>query len=559
MTKRITSLFMMLLMAVTTAMASGDSWHLYFYSEANGIDGDAGLFAATDNSDVFQLKNCRIPVKGINFGVHNSDWSIIYGWKEASVDATDTEVELEVAKAASGWLDLPEGLYDVTFNAARHTISFAVHEQGEGTYYLRGGDISMLNYVEDMGARFYTAEGVQQDPIAILKENGVNIVRLRLYNNPGVTVTYTPSGGKQQSYALPANYLDENDVLKLARRAKDAGMQIELTFHYSDFWTNGEMQFKPKGWENLSMADLQNAVHDYTYDFLQKMNAQGTTPEYVSLGNEIQSGLLFGFYNKLDNVNGYATNQNMGNVAALLAQGSKAVRSACPNSKIIIHLTLSTNITEGNYTWFFDAMKKNSLDYDIVGASYYPFWTNKRPDMLNSLANTMYARYGKDLMVMEVGYSWTPYRPKGRYGGEYWGQLGLNGTAYNEASQGGQKAFIEELQTVVKGNEHILGYLYWDPVMVEQQVNGSWIKTGWVAGGENQVGNTTWFDYTGKALPVLDAIAEDAGKKELSVNSVRQKSASPLIHNLQGQVMGTSWESLPAGLYIRDGKKVVRQ
>ena len=68
---------------------------------------------------------------------------------------------------------------------------------------------------------------------------------------------------------------------------------------------------------------------------------------------------------------------------------------------------------------------------------------------------------------------------------------------------------MKEVQRVVKGNDHILGYLYWDPVMVEQKVNGSWIPTGWVAGGENQVGNTTWFDYDGKALPVLEAMAED--------------------------------------------------
>ena len=149
----------------------------------------------------------------------------------------------------------------------------------------------MLNYVEDMGAKFYTASGTQKDPLDIMKENGVNFVRLRLYNNPGNEISYT-ADATAYTYKLPANYLNEADVLNLARRAKDKGMKIELTFHYSDFWTNGETQFKPSAWKNLSFEQLQTAVYDYTYDFLQKMNAQGTTPDYVSIGNEIQAGLL---------------------------------------------------------------------------------------------------------------------------------------------------------------------------------------------------------------------------------------------------------------------------
>ncbi len=417
--------------------------------------------------------------------------------------------------------------YCLTWNKRNHTlmitestsptevvINYITYPDGNAlaTYddYLRGGDISMLNYVEDMGAKFYDADGMEKDPLDIMQANGVNFVRLRLYNQPGNTVTYT-SSSTTYNYALPSGYLDEDDVLDLARRAKARNMKIELTFHYSDFWTNGEMQFKPKAWENLSMADLETAVHDYTYNFLQRMNAQGTTPDYVSLGNEIQGGLLFGYStsdkSQINAVNGYC--DNMANVAALLACGSAAVREACPEAKVVIHLTLSESINTDTYKWFFDAMKDNNLDYDIIGASYYPFWTNQKPTMLNNLASTMYTRYGKDLLIMEVGYSWTPYRPSGRYGGNYEGQLHLNGSVYNEASQNGQKTFMQEVQRVVKGNEHILGYLYWDPVMVEQKVNGSWIPTGWVAGGENQVGNTTWFDYDGKALPVLEAMAED--------------------------------------------------
>ena len=255
-------------------------------------------------------------------------------------------------------------------------------------------------------------------------------------------------------------------------------------------------------------------------------------------------------------VNGYC--DNMANVAALLAAGSKAVREACPDAKVVIHLTLSTAITTDSYKWFFDEMQKNSLDYDVIGASYYPFWTNQKPTMLTSLANTMYNRYGKPTLIMETGYSWTRYRPSGRYGGNYEGQLHLNGSVYNEATEAGQKAFMHELQSVIRNNTHILGYLYWDPVMVEQKVNGSWIKTGWVQDGENQVGNTTWFDYSGKALPVFEAIKEAANNDPTGISEKvivkGEEFATAPVYNLAGQRVANMQKGR---IYIVSGKKIV--
>ena len=555
-----TLLLMMATIIMPSAMRAAESgWYLYFWSETYGLNGDAGQFVTTDTEGVFLLEGCEVPGNGLNFCVHNSNWTTNYGWKDASVEKEGVAVGLAAATNASGWLALEPGTYDVTWDVNNLTIRFDTHASAPNDSYLRGGDISMLDYVEDFGAKFYDASGTEKDVFAIMQENGVNCVRLRLYNNPGNTVTYK-SGSRTYNYALPNSYLGEDDVLKLARRAKEHSMQIQLTFHYSDFWTNGEMQFKPKDWENLSFDELKQAVYDYTYAFLQKMNAQGTTPDYVSLGNEIQSGLLFGYYTsdkgQLNSVNGYC--DNMANIAALLAQGSAAVRSACPQAKVVIHLTLSSGVNANTYKWFFDEMQKYSLDYDVIGTSYYPYWTNEKPTMLTSLANTMYARYGKPTLIMETGYSWTRYRPSGRYGGNYEGQLHLNGSAYNEATAAGQKAFMQELQSVIRNNTHILGYLYWDPVMVEQKVNGSWIKTGWVQGGENQVGNTTWFDYNGKALPVFEAIKEAAANDPTGISETvivkSEEFATAPVYNLAGQRVANMQKGR---IYIVSGKKIV--
>lgn len=525
--KKILLLLILFYTGVHQIVAAESDWYLYIWSNTNNSGGDVGQFQTTAENGVFRLDRVTTTESGLKFCIHNSAWTTQYAWSSGSegmVSATATDIALGIASGATGWLGLEAGNYNVMFNANAPSIRFDVSPISYTTYpdghalaiindYLRGGDISMLNYVESLGAKFYDADGTERDPLDIMQQNGVNIVRLRLYNNPGKSVTYNG-----YTYRVPEGFLCEEDVLNLARQAKAHGMKILLTFHYSDFWTNGEMQFKPEGWETHDFNQLGQAVYDYTHDFLLRMNAQGTTPDFVSLGNEIQGGFLFGHYNNPDAVSGYASNKNMSRLADLLGQGSAAVRSVCPDAKVVIHLTLSTGVTESTYQWFFDAMCTNNLDYDIIGTSYYPFWTNERPSMLTSLANNMYSRYGKDLLIMEVGYSWTPYLPSGRTKGNYEGQLHLNGTPYNEATKEGQKAFMHELQTVIKQNAHILGYLYWDPVMVDQKVGGTWIETAWAqrkSDGNwyqdgNVVSNTTWFDYEGKALPVFEAIGEDA-------------------------------------------------
>ena len=149
---------------------------------------------------------------------------------------------------------------------------------------------------------------------------------------------------------------------------------------------------------------------------------------------------------------------------------------------------------------------------------------------------------------MEVGYSWDTYRCPERNGGNYLGQLELNGS-YNEATPEGQKSFMEALHTALASDENILGYLYWDPIFVDQKVNGKWIGTCWAekySGSgttwwydANVISNTTWFDYQGKALPVLDAIKKLSGKGEATPVEERPKdSAQPSAtkYLLQGQI-----------------------
>ena len=307
--------------------------------------------------------------------------------------------------------------------------------------FLRGGDLTMATYIEDWGALFRYEDGTAGDVFDIMEHYGVNLVRLRLYNSPGTGVkdgstTYrTPIVSKKYSQGYP--YAGEDDVAALALRAKEHHMQICLSFHLSDYWTNASRQMIPSAWaEAGSLEALGDSVYNFVYRYMLRLQAQGTVPEYVSVGNET----------------------NYPHWASLQKS--------------------SDNTPTGMLVW----------------------------------AKAMEKAIGKPIMLIETGYSWTQYRPSGRNGGNYEGQLSTNGS-YKEATAEGQRDFLCALHDAIASDTAILGYMYWDPIFVDYKVNGSWIKSCWAEKYDpsynkwwedgNVVSNTTLFDYEGKALPAL--------------------------------------------------------
>lgn len=358
---------------------------------------------------------------------------------------------------------------------------------------IKGGDFSMLSQEEKNGGTYYDrGSNTAEDVFTLSARNGMNIARLRLYNNPG-------------GEAFPANQMfrgiqDEADILALAKRAKEAGMDIELTFHYSDYWTNGSEQYKPAAWQDCNQQALQDSVYHYTKRFLTKMVAQGTAPHYVSLGNEIQSGILFG---KVDTENDRVTDSLQANgfcrdmpaFTALLNAGSRAVREICPDAKIVLHLTTSTDINLDTYKWFFNNMRNFMVDYDIIGASYYPYFGNYTIETMMEWANQLTGIYNKDWLFMEVGFAWNSTLRDGTIG-----QLATN-QPYEEMTPSAQRKFMIQLtEAIENASSRILGYIYWDPIYTDTP------NCGWKVGEKNVVNNYTLFDFEGKALPAWDAL-----------------------------------------------------
>jgi hypothetical protein len=149
--------------------------------------------------------------------------------------------------------------------------------------FIAGADMSHLIFFEDRGIT-YRANGQVRDALEILRERGINLVRLRLFNS-------TDTQGQNNPY----NYINNlNYNLPLAVRVKNAGLKFLLDFHYSDTWADPGKQTKPAAWTNLTFAELRTEIRAASAAMpSRRFAAVGAMPDYVQIGNEIIGGMLW--------------------------------------------------------------------------------------------------------------------------------------------------------------------------------------------------------------------------------------------------------------------------
>lgn len=329
---------------------------------------------------------------------------------------------------------------------------------------------------------------------------GVNLVRLRLWVDP-------KSAGGQ---AYGGGDLDLDKVTALAKRVKAADMDFMLDLHYSDFWTDPGKQFKPKAWADLDSDALVAQVQSYSQAVVAHLIDNGVHPEYIQVGNEINSGLLWpDGKNWGDNTGGFDT------LAALLKAGVAGIQQAESDggvttpAKIILHLAEGGN--NSSFRWWFDAITARAVPFDIIGVSYYPYWHGSLADLQTNL-NDMVSRYGKPVMVVETAYGFTT--DNGDSLGNNFGPDEATAGGY-PATEAGQLAFLTDLRAVIAAvpNEQGLGLVYWEPAWLP--VDGvSWasdagmdyIETSGSIG--NAWENQGLFDFNGDALAGWAAFAE---------------------------------------------------
>jgi beta-galactosidase len=247
-----------------------------------------------------------------------------------------------------------------------------------------GADISFLPEIENGAQRgrnslrqFFEA-GEPVDAIALLKRHGFNYIRLRIFVNPE-----NPEG-----YAPGAGFCGLDSTLSMARRVKAAGMGLLLDFHYSDYWADPQQQNKPLRWASLAYPVLADSVRAYTSAVLRALQQQGTLPDMVQIGNEINHGLLW--------PEGHISNPDQ--LAGLLqagVAGTAAVDSAIP---VMMHLALGGQNDEARF-WL-DNMLARGVTFDVLGLSYYPRWHGTLEDLSANLRDLV-ERYHKPVNVVE--------------------------------------------------------------------------------------------------------------------------------------------------------------
>ncbi len=244
-----------------------------------------------------------------------------------------------------------------------------------------GADISFLPELENKGMKFYDLNGKEKDAISMLKDHGLNYIRLRIFNDPARDSGYSPGSG----------FCDLQHTLQMAKRVKAAGMKLLLDFHYSDFWADPGKQHMPKAWRGKNITELKLAVFNYTREVMQALKKQGTLPDMVQAGNEINHGMIWphGSVNSFDSL------------AQLFHAAVLAVKYVSPSTSIMLHIALGGQNDESKF--FIDHMVKRGVSFDVIGLSYYPKWHNTLADLEYNL-DDLSRRYQKDVIVVEYSH-----------------------------------------------------------------------------------------------------------------------------------------------------------
>jgi len=269
--------------------------------------------------------------------------------------------------------------------------------------YIKGFDASAIDKMEEDGQVWYDSNCQRKDIFEILKENGVNTIRIRIWNDPD---SYIANNNVELS-----GECNLDRVIRMAKRVKKAGLKFMLDFHYSDVWADPGCQVVPVAWQRLTSAsDVEAALYEYTYTVMNSLNAAGVTPDYVQVGNEINNGiLLHNVYNPANSVHGSASGfasfptggVSTTNFITYLKAGCKAVRFTAPDAKVILHIASSNNPDNA-----ISKIEAGDVDYDIIGLSYYPIYSSHGTISDLKTRIQSYAAYNKQVVITETTFDW---------------------------------------------------------------------------------------------------------------------------------------------------------
>ena len=385
------------------------------------------------------------------------------------------------------------------FSTATLLMLLLTTVQAQNTTFARGADISWCTEMEADGHKFYTTDGIETDIFALMKEIGMNAIRLRVWVNPTL-------------YGYGA-WCDKADVVAKAKRAHEQGLDLMIDFHYSDFFADPGSQTIPLDWKDYDLEQVKTAVADHTKDVLQALKDEGIEPRWVQVGNETNNGMLW----KTGEIDWKKSGKaRYTNYATLSNAGYDAVKAILPNTYVIVHIAGAYNAADYQ-GWFYKEFKEAGGKFDMIGLSHYPDWDNWNSDKSDVASNKNAANSVKTLgdlfnvpvMIVETGFS--VYDP-------------VKGSEV-----------MTDLFSRTKDLPQCAGIFYWEP-----EADVSWKPAYYETMGWDEYGLGA-FNIYGEPTAILDAFKDEA----TAINSINTEKDAPVKwYDLQGRELNTPSKGL---------------
>ena len=410
----------------------------------------------TQADSIYNLLEATIDEKNAGGLIYN-EAAYAGSWKSFFDDEGDAQVSMAIFAYAQGHeTDTSRDPYkygdDTGLKQQKVTIK-KVQNMSDST--IRGIDISSYTALKKAGVKYYDNEGKEASLLKVLSDNGVNYIRIRIWNDP-----YNEKG---ETYGGGSN--DVKAGLEIAKEAAKYNIKVLLGFHYSDFWADPAVQLLPKAWkkDRNNQEKMCSNVYEFTKETLEQFKDAGADIGMVQVGNEISQGMMGIMHKTKANV--WQEEEKSTIIDSYLSAGARAVRECTPDALVAIHLD---NLNLGMYKDAMNAWERDNVDYDVLGASSYAFWAGK--NMLKNVrkAGEYVASRGKLFAVLET--SWLNSQKDAD------GTVNMvnntNGAVYKVGPQG-QADMLSDLYNAILSNDNGLGAFYWE---------GAWIpvRAGWV-------------------------------------------------------------------------------
>ena len=255
----------------------------------------------------------------------------------------------------------------------------------------------------------------ETDTVFILKEQGVNSVRLRVLVNP-------TGGDFNSTYSKT-----------LATQAKTQGMSIMLDLHYCDWWGDN---VKPRAWKGHTLEKLLTDVKTHTTSVVRNFNGTGKL-RWVQIGNEVDDGLL------------WEDGHDTAVFVSIVNTAYEAVKAVNPDVQTVLHVAQCEDTQ-----WlcdYFDALQAAGAKWDAIGLSMHVKASTLTPEVLTAKVcenvKMLRERYDKPVFIVETGY-------------------------YNDRQIEGNQWLCDLLMQLMGAGA--AGLYYWEPELADDYDLGAW-------------------------------------------------------------------------------------